>query len=488
MKHGMGMTRLSCMQPVAALVMPRDDLVKAYLLDGPGRYALAARGGGTYQTLAGPASLFPLLSDRGFVCLHYRLAPSGLLEPCRVPANLTPGSATGSPELQAQCVGQAGEGCRTAERRCCEDVHAVDRASGAGLSCGLEDGSHTTAEPATDVLKAAEPGARPGPAVAESDVQIGLHVRKGVGGTCPARAVARRLSTEGLLPALLDPCPYLMGPVLPLPAGAASALPSAAQDVTQPAQMLLQPQQAGALRRADVEEPRCAEAGQQPAEQLSPQAHTVLQAPAELCAATAGTRQSASAPVISAAGQQAPANGASALGLRAQASPSEPRGACNTLWAAAQRGCSGQPDSGASAAVAGALCSQAAGHQLSPNVPGLPAARRPPRVAGHGLAGHCDAADAAEDREGLDDLLNELQASPRRALLAACPMPRFFGVLHVANLDSTASSPHACIFLQVSVKIAVLLHFLNHAACACAALRGAPLSCTAAEPLWPAVH
>ena len=403
------MTRFSCMQPVAALVMPRDDLVKAYLLDGPGRYALAARGGGTYQTLAGAASLFPLLSDRGFVCLHYRLAPSGLLEPCRVPANLTPGSAAGSPELQAQCVGQAGEG-----------VHAVDRASGAGLSCGLDEGSHTPAEPSKDVLKAAEPRARPGPAVAESDIQIGLHVRKGVGGTCPARAVARRLSTEGLLPALLDPCPYLMGPVLPLLAGAASALPSAAQDVTQPAQMLQQPE-AGALRRADAEEPSRAEAGQQPAEQPSPQAHTVLTAPAELCAATAGTAQSASAQVMAEAGQQAPATGASALGLRGQASPSEPTGACDTLSAAARRVCSGQPNSDASAAVAGAQCSQAAGHQLSPVMPGMP----PARVVGHGLAGHCD---AAEDREGLDDLLNEMQSSPRRARWAACPMPRLWYV------------------------------------------------------------
>ena len=393
-------------QPVAALVLPRDDLAKAYLLDGPGRHALAARGGGAYQTLAGAASLFPLLSDRGFICLHYRLAPSGLLEPCRVPANLPAGSAAGSPEQQAQCVGPAGEG-----------AHAVDRASGAGLSCGLNEGSPTPAKPAADVLKAAEPGARAGPAVTESDVQIGLHVRKGVGGTCPARAVARRLSTEGLLPALLDPCPYLTVPALPLLAGAASALPSAAQVAMQPAQMLAQPRQAGALRRADVEEPCRAEPGQQPAEQPSLQAHTVGQAPVELCAATAGTAQSASAPVMAAAGQQAPATGASALGLQAQAELNKPNGACNTLWVAAQRGCSGQPVSGASAAVAGAQSSQAAGHQLSQVVSGL----LPAKVAGHGLAGHLD---AAEDREGLDDLLNEMQASPRRARLAACPMPR----------------------------------------------------------------
>ena len=50
---------------------------------------LSTRGGGTYQTLAGAASLFPLLSDRGFVCLHYRLAgggPAGALPRAGEPA------------------------------------------------------------------------------------------------------------------------------------------------------------------------------------------------------------------------------------------------------------------------------------------------------------------------------------------------------------------------------------------------------------------
>lgn len=419
--------RCFCMQPVAALVMPQDDLVKAYLLDGPGRHALAACGGGAYQTLAGAASLFPLLSDRGFVCLHYRLAHGGLLEPCHVPASLPPGTTAGSHEQQAQCVGRAGEGSHAVQRQGCREILAVKASVHGESSCGVDASSHTPAEPAAHVLKAAEPIARPGPAVTESDVQIGLLVRKGVGGTCPARAAARRLSTEGLLPALLDPCPYLMGPVPPLLARAASPLPGAAQDVTQPAQMLSQPRQPGALRPAATGEPCWAQSGQQPAEQPSLQAPSVLQAPAQLCAATAGTAPPAPVLGMAAAGRQTPATGALALALRAQASSSELNGACNTLWAAAHRDRSGQPGSGCgSATAAGAPCSQAAGHQVSSVTPGSPAAGGLPGVAGRGLAGHCD---AAEDREGLDDLLNGMRASPRRARLAACSMPCrcFFG-------------------------------------------------------------
>ncbi len=55
----------------------------------------------------------------------------------------------------------------------------------------------------------------------QSNVQIGVAVRKGVGGTCPARAAARDLSRAGLLQLLLD---------LPFPApthGPASTLPNA---------------------------------------------------------------------------------------------------------------------------------------------------------------------------------------------------------------------------------------------------------------------
>ncbi|KAL0039027.1 hypothetical protein WJX77_005595 [Trebouxia sp. C0004] len=44
-------------------------------------------------------------------------------------------------------------------------------------------------------------------ALQESTVQVGLQIRKGVGGTCPARAAARRPAMQSLLAALLTPAP-----------------------------------------------------------------------------------------------------------------------------------------------------------------------------------------------------------------------------------------------------------------------------------------
>lgn len=48
---------------------------------------------------------------------------------------------------------------------------------------------------------------RDGAALQSSNVQLGVLVRRGVGGTCPLRAAARRLYTDGVLSALLDERP-----------------------------------------------------------------------------------------------------------------------------------------------------------------------------------------------------------------------------------------------------------------------------------------
>lgn len=45
------------------------------------------------------------------------------------------------------------------------------------------------------------------PALQASNVQLGVLVRRGVGGTCPLRAAARQLHNHGLLSALLDEQP-----------------------------------------------------------------------------------------------------------------------------------------------------------------------------------------------------------------------------------------------------------------------------------------
>lgn len=203
---------------------PQDDLVKAYLLNALGRRGLAARGGGVYQALSGAQSLFPLLADRTFVCLHYRLTPGGMLEPCDAPPPPPPDPCSAG-EQAAESQGPAPA---LAGRPGPLPLQEAQRGAGQNAAAAtLRSNSPAAAGPASRraQLVAGESaeaalGLARRPAVHESDVQIGLLVRKGVGGTCPARAAARRLSAQGLLPALLDPCPYLASPP-PLPPFAA---------------------------------------------------------------------------------------------------------------------------------------------------------------------------------------------------------------------------------------------------------------------------
>lgn len=49
-------------------------------------------------------------------------------------------------------------------------------------------------------------------AAQESTVQVGLHIRRGIGGTCPAKAAARRPALLGILQSLLGPCPTALAP------------------------------------------------------------------------------------------------------------------------------------------------------------------------------------------------------------------------------------------------------------------------------------
>jgi len=182
-----------CSQAVAALVMPpRDDAVKAYLLGGPGRRALAERVGGAYTTLGGVRALFPLLTDRAFVCLHYRLARDGGLEPCQAPAPTPPPPPADSPAAGALARGGLAAQLVQAPHAAAAAPGSTPSACSSLLHASL---GSATAEGARPPADATRPGPRP--AVDDSDVQIAIHVRKGVGGTCPARAAARRTTGAG---------------------------------------------------------------------------------------------------------------------------------------------------------------------------------------------------------------------------------------------------------------------------------------------------
>ena len=119
-------------QAAVALIMPALDsaAIKSYLLRPAERVAIAASAGATFATVDGAADLQPFLADRTFLCLHYRLTAAGQL-------------------LLLPCLGAP---------------------------------AATPAEPSRS-------DARCKVAVAESNVQIGILIRKGIGGTSPARAV-----------------------------------------------------------------------------------------------------------------------------------------------------------------------------------------------------------------------------------------------------------------------------------------------------------
>lgn len=136
-------------QPTAAAVLPLregEQRMKEYVLAPGGRAALLARQGGRLeQAPRGALGLEALLQDRSFACLHYRLDAEGRLHPV---------SATADAQPERRAAGSAGP--------------------------VLEDGGAAAAGPAA----AAGSGAC---GVEQSDVQLGVMVRKGVGGTCPLR-------------------------------------------------------------------------------------------------------------------------------------------------------------------------------------------------------------------------------------------------------------------------------------------------------------
>ena len=127
-----------------AAVLPARSAadVKSYLLCAAGRCALAAKVGASFCPVMGIAGLRPLLAKRSFLCLHYCLRDGQLL-PC--PA------APAAPQTHA-AAGPA-------------PAHEPVRAS------------------------AAASASQPALGIQDSNVQIGVLLRRGIGGTSPARAV-----------------------------------------------------------------------------------------------------------------------------------------------------------------------------------------------------------------------------------------------------------------------------------------------------------
>ncbi|CAL8470831.1 g10373 [Coccomyxa elongata] len=165
---------VSVLQNEATLgvVMPAvcEGFIKDYLLHPERRAGLAAQSSMPFRRIKGIAELKPLLVDRTFTCLHYHLSDDFQLTPCTLapPAVSVPQTA---PLSQAHCQGHL------------QPLTALDPASHQASANGNDHSARWS--------------------LADSNVQVGLLVRKGIGGTSPARAAARRLHRQGALGNLL---------------------------------------------------------------------------------------------------------------------------------------------------------------------------------------------------------------------------------------------------------------------------------------------
>lgn len=96
-------------QAAIALVMPSatETLIKEYLLQPKRRLEMAAQRGMPLRMVRGIAELKPLLSDRTFLCLHYRLSDTCQLTPCTVALHAAvPQTAPMPPQQQSAALAE----------------------------------------------------------------------------------------------------------------------------------------------------------------------------------------------------------------------------------------------------------------------------------------------------------------------------------------------------------------------------------------------
>ena len=135
------------------------------------------------------------MQDRHFLCLHYRLGKDMQLLPC------SPGEADDA------------SGCASAPPLLPHMEPELESGSACETHKCLLSTTHIRLPPAwTESLR--QTACRTG--IGSSNLQLGIMVRKGVGGTTPARQAGRKLCQQGLLPALLDPLPVQVSACRPV--------------------------------------------------------------------------------------------------------------------------------------------------------------------------------------------------------------------------------------------------------------------------------
>ena len=156
-----------CMQPVAVAVLPlRDEnAMKNYLLWPNKRHELLRQHSGVLHVMPNALAVDTLLADRTFLCLHYCLDTNGSLHACTGLGN-----------------GEAGRQHAAKE---------LDLAAAEAVHHPAAQQQHHQRQPLFGIE--------------DSNVQFGIMLRKGVGGTCTLRHRTRQMA--GLLNLLLDDPP-----------------------------------------------------------------------------------------------------------------------------------------------------------------------------------------------------------------------------------------------------------------------------------------
>jgi hypothetical protein len=143
---------------VAVLPLKDENIMKRYLLSPSEREAMIKSNGGYFTTLKGVQEVVVddnILRDKTFLCFHYKLV----------------------------------------KKEDGDDDYDGDAATQLMACCPPPTPTTTTKEEENCCYRNI---------VRESNVQVGIMVRKGVGGTCPLRAAAKGFQLNGLLAGLLD--------------------------------------------------------------------------------------------------------------------------------------------------------------------------------------------------------------------------------------------------------------------------------------------
>lgn len=166
---------------VVTMPLRDENIMKSYLLEHASRAERVKTAGGQLQKVAGACDVAPLLRDKSFVCLHYRLETSS--------------NSDGTAILRVvPCISTSGSSDSQVKEENNSEAEPGEITAPQAEALGQEAQKPNGAQHGCDFAEI----------LATSNLQLGIMIRKGVGGTYPLRTAAKRLHGHGLLGVLMD--------------------------------------------------------------------------------------------------------------------------------------------------------------------------------------------------------------------------------------------------------------------------------------------